>query len=521
MIKTAVQGTINAGEDAVFDITVTNTGTGTATGVSLSDPLPSGVSGDWVVSGADAGDCVSPIAASTLECEFGNLTAGESRTVTVTAPTDFENCTVLDNTATASSTNAPNDSDNASITCDKPNLSVDKTPDAQSINAGENVVFDVTRQQRRTGNRQGSHPDRHPARPDRRKLERLRALIQATASARSSVARSTAPSVTSSPVHSKTVTVTAATDYDNCATYDNTATADASNAPEASDDGQVTCQKPDLSIEKTGNGTVNAGEDVVFDITVSNGGPGTATSVSLNDLLPQGTAGPWAITTQPGGDPCSIAGPSLSCDFGDLGSGQSRTVTVEAPTDYENCTTYDNTANASSTNAAEAEDSASVSCDRPGLGTLKTAVQGTISAGDVARFSIEVSNIGQGVARSVTLNDPLPGPVTGNWTIDSQPNGNPCSIADGTLSCEFGDLGPGESIEPCRLCADRLRELRRLDNTAVASACELTQCTRIRQHQLPEVRSLSVKTGNGTISAGENVIFEITVTNAGPGTARQ
>ena len=519
VIKTAVQGTINAGEDAVFDITVTNTGTGTATGVTLSDPLPAGVSGDWVVSGADAGDCVSPIVGNTLDCDFGDLPAGQSRTVTVTAPTDFDNCTTLDNTATASSTNAPDDSDDAQITCDKPNLTLDKTPDAQNISAGEDVVFDIT-----VSN----------GGPGTAKAVTLADNLPGPVSGIWSVSGADSGDCVS-PIAggtldcsfgdlaagaSKTVTVTAATTYEDCTTYDNTATASSTNAPDAGDDGQVTCDKPDLSIEKTGNGTINAGENVIFDITVSNGGPGTATSVSLNDLLPQGTAGPWAITTQPGGDPCSITDPTLNCDFGDLGSGESRTVTVSAPTEYENCTTYDNTATAASTNAPDADDSAVVTCDRPGLGTLKTAVRGTIDAGDTAEFSIEVTNVGPGVAKAVTLNDPLPGPVTGNWTIDSQPNGNPCSIANGTLSCDFGDLGPGDIRTVVVSAQTDFEHCAQLDNSAVASAANSPDAEDEATINCRKPDLSVVKTGNGTINAGENVVFDVTVANAGPGTAK-
>ncbi len=342
-IKTAVSGTINAGENAVFNITVSNTGTGTATGVTLSDPLPSGVSGAWVVSGPDAGDCASPIVGNTLDCDFGDLAAGESKTVTVTAPTDFDNCTTLDNTATAKSTNAPTDTDDASINCQKPNLTVDKTPDAQTINAGENVVFDVT-----VSN----------AGPGTAKAVTLSDPLPGPVSGNWTVSGADAADCVS-PIAggtldcsfgelaagaSKTVTVTAATDYDNCAVYDNTATVSSANAPDDSDEGQVSCLKPSLTVQKLGTGPVDAGENIEFAIQVSNGGPGTARNVTLVDTLPTGTAGPWTIETQPPGDPCSITGNTLNCSFGDLVPGQSLTVDVDAPTDYDNCTTYDNTA---------------------------------------------------------------------------------------------------------------------------------------------------------------------------------
>jgi len=87
--------------------------------------------------------------------------------------------------------------------------------------------------------------------------------------------------------------VSAANDYENCTTYANTATAAASNAPDAQDGASV-------------------------EFRVDNNGPGVAESETLQDSLPKGTAGSWAITTQPGGDPCSITNSELDKALGDL-----------------------------------------------------------------------------------------------------------------------------------------------------------------------------------------------------------
>ena len=135
--------------------------------------------------------------------------------------------------------------------------------------------------------------------------------------------------------------------------------------------------------------------------------------MSLNDQLPGPVSGNWTIDSQPDGDPCSIANGVLSCDFGDLGPGVSRTVTVAAPTDFENCTVLDNTATADASNAPEDSDSASITCKKPDLKVTKTG-NGTINAGENVVFTIKVDNAGPGVAKAVTLNDLLrqgpPGP---------------------------------------------------------------------------------------------------------------
>ena len=94
MTKTASIPAIDAGEDAVFDIVVTNLGPGTAANVTLSDLLPNG----GTVSGTDAADCT--IEEGVLTCSFGDLEPEDERSITLTIPTTEANCPVVENTAT-------------------------------------------------------------------------------------------------------------------------------------------------------------------------------------------------------------------------------------------------------------------------------------------------------------------------------------------------------------------------------------------------------------------------------------
>ena len=339
-------GTINAGENVVFTIKVDNAGPGVAKAVKLSDNLPGGTAGDWV---EDPENPNCSINAGALSCNFGDINSGDSRSVTVKAPTDADHCTTYDNTATATASNHPNARGDDTVNCVKPGLGVVKTAVQGTINAGEEAVFAIEVSNTGEGVATGvTLSDPLPAGvsgpwvedPDNPACEINGSQLDCEFG-------------NLTPGEKRTVTVKAPTDFENCTVLDNTATADASNAPEDSDSASITCKKPDLKVTKTGNGTINAGENVVFTIKVDNAGPGVAKAVTLNDLLPQGTAGPWAITTQPGGEPCSITDTTLSCVFGDLPTGQSRTVTVTAATDYENCITYDNSATAKASNAPQ------------------------------------------------------------------------------------------------------------------------------------------------------------------------
>ena len=104
---------ISLGEPAVFTITVAAVGKGDSLGVTLTDQLPKGgfASGD---DAADAG-CDGPVApGGKLTCEFGTMSPGESRTVTVTVPTTEDNCPFISNTARVTAVQDDNPANNSS-----------------------------------------------------------------------------------------------------------------------------------------------------------------------------------------------------------------------------------------------------------------------------------------------------------------------------------------------------------------------------------------------------------------------
>ena len=71
---------------------------------------------------------------------------------------------------------------------------------------------------------------------------------------------------------------------------------DSTNSGTDSDDASVTVECPDLVITKLADdGTVNAGEDIGFTITVHNNGPGAAHDVALSDPLPDASGLDWSI----------------------------------------------------------------------------------------------------------------------------------------------------------------------------------------------------------------------------------
>ena len=240
--------------------------------------------------------------------------------------------------------------------------------------------------------------------------------------------------------------MTAPTDFDNCGQYDNTATVSADNAGEpVDDDGLITCQKPDLTVDKTPDAqNINAGEDVVFDITVTNNGPGTAKGVKLSDPLPGPIAGTWAVSGADAADCVDpIVGDTLDCTFGDLtppraARGRSRSPqapsSVPAPPTTTPRPRRRPTRRTQPTTARSPARSPTSSVD-------KTPDAQTINAGEDVVFDITVTNNGPGTAKAVKLDDPLPGPIAGTWAVSGADAADCVSpIVGDTLDCSFGDL---------------------------------------------------------------------------------
>jgi uncharacterized repeat protein (TIGR01451 family) len=222
--------------------------------------------------------------------------------------------------------------------------------------------------------------------------------------------------------------------------------------------------QPLVQVTKTADpaGTVIAGSNIGFDITVSNIGTVTASSVSLNDPLPTTPTGVGAWTIASGPTPalttCSIAANVLSCAAVDLAAGASYTVKVTATTGPTTSGTADNTATITSPNSNCTSGSTDARCkSRATVPIVPALVQvtktadpvGPVIAGSNIGFDITVSNIGTVTASGVSLNDPLPTTPAGvgTWTIASGPTPalTTCSITANVLSCAAVDLAVGAS----------------------------------------------------------------------------
>jgi uncharacterized repeat protein (TIGR01451 family) len=389
--------TISAGQAATFSITATNNGPGDSN-VTLSDDLPAGTGGlDWSVSSDPSDSCsVTPLPAEpqVLSCDFGLLEAGESRTVSVSTATDSADCATLNNTVniTASGDESPeDDSDSGSITVSCPDVSVEKTPDEGSITVGGDATFSIVV----TNNGPGSAAnvelsDWLPFTPHHWSIASQPAGDPCGIMGQPGTELLSCEFGTLAEGESRTVAVSSPTSTDLCGPMSNTATISASGDTDPENDSdqgslEVTCPvSPDVSVAKTPDqGTAAAGDTIAFTIKVTNAGPGSATNVVLTDDLPAGFD--WQLSGPDAASCLPFTSPTLACDFDILTENASRTVTLSAATDTEDCGLVRNRATVSANDDAKPEnnfDSASIAVE---CGTIRIEKQ-TNPDGSAAEF---------------------------------------------------------------------------------------------------------------------------------------
>lgn len=517
--KSVDHATATQGDTIIYTVTVSNAGPGTAHGVTLSDTLPAGLNAhidnttDFALSGSALTLAGQPLA---------SLASGASKTVHVTGTVPASACeTTMANTATVAATNertAPqaNDSASASTAVSCVHLEVTKSADAATVTAGDPVGYLITVSNTGAATATG-------------------VTLTDTLPANTGLTWTVSPAVAACSITTGTLTcnfgsigaggnghvhVTSPTSSATCGSISNSASATATNQTGTATSGpaQITVNCPDVTVTKTaGAGSIGAGDTAAFTIVVGNAGAGIARTVTLSDTLPAG------VTWSEDSPDCSIGSGTLTCAFGDLGSGASRTFHVTGTTAGANCGTLTNTATASATNEASVNQgnnssTATITVACPDVTVSKTASPDSISAGDTAAFTIVVSNAGSATAHGVNLSDPLPAGIS--WSTDAG------TVAAGTLTDAIGDLAAGASVTIHVSGSTDAADCGTLGNTATVSASNEAAADGANNSSTASItvncpNVTVVKTAvESSITAGDTAAYTIVVSNSGAGTAR-
>ncbi len=216
----------------------------------------------------------------------------------------------------------------------------------------------------------------------------------------------------------------------------------------------------DVSVTTTtADASVVPGEALSLVITVTAGGTGASTDVTVLSPIPD-TIPSWTVTGDtagctpaPDNGTVSIGGGSvLKCDFASIAQGDSKVLTLEATPGTAACPGIEGSALAvSSSDTDPSNNSAAQIIDIACGPDVAVSVSGaSIAAGRTAQFNLTVRPGGNADPTGVVLTDVLPAGLA--WAVSDLGDGasSACAIATGTLTCNFGTMARPDKTEDAR-----------------------------------------------------------------------
>ncbi|MEN1783890.1 MAG: gliding motility-associated C-terminal domain-containing protein [Bacteroidota bacterium] len=545
LTKTVDNATPLVTDNVVFTLTLSNDGPSTATNIQVSDALPSGFN---YISHGGGGTYVP----GTGLWSIPNLGIGNSAVLNITASIntsgDYINGaeviahdqTDIDSTP-GNDLLTEDDQDEVLVTPRQlVDISVNKIADTNTPNIGSNITFTITVT--------NDGPSDATAVVVTDLLASGYAFVSATPSVgtyaddNGSWTVGTLPNSTSQTLVIE-ASVLANGIYANTAELTDVNEEDIDSFPanndDTEDDQSTVVPTPvlvsDLALTKAVNNTTPlVGEVIEFTLNVTNNGPSTATGITVLDLLPTGYT--YVSNTATAGNYNETTGVwSLN---GQLPNGTTETleimVTVNPSGDYANTAeiiTADNVDSDSVPgNGVVTEDDQDEALTTPiplaDLSLVKTVDNEFPDVSDQITFTLTLSNAGPSEATGIQVADLLPSgyqyisdnsggnydPNTGLWNIASL-----AADTDLRLNIVVGINTTGSYLNTAEIIA-----VNEQDPNSVPNNDLLAEDDQDEQLTLPRVItdiSLTKTVDNPSPSVGSNIIFTISVTNAGPSDA--
>ena len=444
LVKTVVDNDITplVGSEITFQITVTNDGPQDATGVSVTDALPSGY--DFVLFSSTSGVYDE----SSGVWNIGGIAAGESETllidVLVNASGDYLNIAEVTSSNTIDSDSTPNnddgdqsedDEDSAIVTpvISMADLSLTKDVVDGDTNplVGSEITFIITVTNDGPQDATGVEvTDLLPSGFDYILFSSTSGTYDETTGIWNvgNIANGATETLLIDAL------VNGSGDYLNIAQISNSDVADNDSTPnnddgdQSEDDEDNVLVSPvdavaDLSLTKTvvdNEIMPNVGDEITFQITVSNAGPDAATGVEVIDLLPQGfdfvrfsatsgiydeVTGLWTVGTVVNGSSQSLFIDVIINEPTGT-SGEYLNVSEITASDVMDPNSAPN--NDDGDQSEDDEDGILVMTETADLSLSKSVSDMNANVGDVVTFTLQINNAGVDAATGVSLEDILP-----------------------------------------------------------------------------------------------------------------
>ncbi|MEK6375529.1 MAG: IPTL-CTERM sorting domain-containing protein [Acidobacteriota bacterium] len=321
--------------------------------------------------------------------------------------------------------------------------------------------------------------------------------------------------------------------------FTNTATVASKTSDPNPDNGTssalLTVQTADVSVTKSGPATANAGTNVTYIITVTNGGPDAADGVSMSDDLPPGST--FVSLTQDTGDattcntPPPGSGGTVTCGFlspmNAATSAQFTLVTTIGPGPSVNNTA---TVTSSSGDPDSSDNSATVTTSVTTLVDVSVTKNGppTANSGTNITYTIAVNNAGPSPAPSTTLTDNVPANTTFVSLNQSGPLfscSTPGAGGTGTISCSNASFPAGSpttftlvvNVNPSTPAATVITNTANVSSGGTdANNGNNTATATTTTGAAPTDTGIVKTAAPGLRATGQPITYNITVTNNGP-----
>jgi uncharacterized repeat protein (TIGR01451 family) len=508
LAKTVSDPTPNVGDTITFTVTLTNNGPSEATNVTVSDPLPAGLS--LVTATPSLGTYDSTTGLWTV----GTVTAAAQETLqfqaTVVSPNAQTNIAAVAR-ADQFDPDPGNNQASATATPQQADLALTKTVSNPTPNVGDTITYTVTL------NDLGPNPATNVTVDDL--LPAGLTLLTATPSA-GTYGGGVWTVGTVDPSRAETLTLTARVDSPSPQT--NTATIGHSDQfdPDTTNNtasATATPQQADLVMSKAvSNATPNVGGTIIYTVTVSNIGPDAATNVSVTDLLPAGltfvsanpsqgaynsATGLWTVNTL---SPTTTATLQIQATVVSPDP-QTNTATVTHSDQFDPDTANNS---ASTTETPQQAD----------LAVTKTVSDPTPNVGDTITFTVTVSNNGPDSATNVAIDDVLP---AGLDFVASTPSQGIYNSAIGVWS--VGTVGAGAS-QTLQIRARVVSPSAQTNTATIGHADQFDPNTSNNTGsatETPQQADLAVtkSVSDPTPNVGDTITYTVTLSDLGPDAA--
>ncbi|MDY0813139.1 hypothetical protein [Kitasatospora purpeofusca] len=444
------------GRQIQWRVTVTNNGPSRARNVVVTDQVPSGVDNP-VMTASDGTGC--PISGGVATCPAVEIPAGSSQTWTLTGTlasdatstpvnsvtvTGGPDPSVATHTAVASPTNSP---------APQANLTVSKVLLTNPVVPGQRIQWQVTV----TNN--GPSRAREVVVTDQVPTGVTRAVMTADtdgANCPISGGVATCPAVEIPAGSSQTWTLTGTLAQDATVTPTNTVTV--TGGPDPATPTHTAVATPtnpptpqaNLAVSKVLlTNPVVPGQQIQWQVSVTNNGPSRARDVVVTDTVPAGVGN--ASMTAADGTACPINNGTATCPAVGIPAGSSMTWTLTGTLDANATVTPTNTVTVTGgpdpstpTHTAVASPTNSPST-QANLTVAKALLTDPVVPGQQIQWRVTVTNNGPSRARDVVVTDTVPAGVTGA-SMKADADNTPCPINNGTATCPAVEIPAGQTL---------------------------------------------------------------------------